>query len=96
LFEALLTATTLVKEQRFSDVDLRRLETGLAYLLRELDYEDPRFAVEEDLGLLRRDCVRLALALLNAGCDSRPARDWIATAENDPLPEVRFATENND
>jgi hypothetical protein len=83
-------------------------EHGLGCLLEEASYTRTRSEVEKhDVPLLRRNCIRLALAMANSGLGNSPAvQGWIDAAREDPLPEVRntlegeelaerVATENN-
>jgi hypothetical protein len=65
---------------------------GLICLLEEASYS--RTSAEEaqkiDVPLLRANCIRLAVALREAGYHNEPAvKGWITAATNDPLPEVR-------
>ena len=78
---------------------------GLVYLRQELAYRSAsqavssgrsRLADEEDVDvpLLRLRCVQAAIAMTDAGFGDEPAvAKWIEEAEDDPLPEVRFAIE---
>ena len=63
---------------------------GLGYLAQELRYDgshDP-----DDVPLLRWGCTHLALAMAQNGFNADPAvASWVESAENDPLPEVRYA-----
>ena len=64
---------------------------GLGPLLEELRYERTH-EDRDDVPALRRNCVRLAIALDERGWgDEAPVRTWISEAATDPLPEVRFA-----
>ena len=64
---------------------------GLGFLLEELRY-DRTDEDRDDVPALRRNCVRLAIALDERGWgEEGPVRAWISEAETDPLPEVRFA-----
>lgn len=72
-----------------------RLISGLEFLLTETAYanwkaDDPR---TPSLGLLRRECVRLAVRLIEAGRDDETLQAWLTVAANDPAPEVRFAVD---
>lgn len=62
---------------------------GLDALYQEVSYEqdDPSF----DVPSIRAACVRLAGAMEKAGFYNDTINAWIKVAENDPLPEVRFA-----
>ena len=66
---------------------------GLSYLAEELKY-DRDVALDDniDVPLLRWLCAQLAQAMVRSGCREEPAVDlWLKLAEDDPLPEVRFA-----
>ena len=64
---------------------------GLGYLKGELQY-DVDNEVDSRVPLLRLACVQLAIAMAENGFDSDPAVvHWIESAENDPLPEIRYA-----
>ena len=66
---------------------------GLSYLAEELKY-DRNVAPDGniDIPLLRWLCAQLAQAMARSGCGVEPAVDlWLKLAEDDPLPEVRFA-----
>ena len=78
---------------------------GLVSLRQELAYSAAsqavtsgrsRFAGDEDVDvpLLRLRCVQTAIGMSDAGLGSEPAvAEWLKEAEDDPLPEVRFAIE---
>ena len=65
---------------------------GLRYLAEKLKYDrehdlDGNF----DLPLLRWLCVQLAQAMAQSGFRDEPVDLWLKLAEEDPLPEVRYA-----
>ena len=64
---------------------------GLGYLAEELQYDrdhDP----DNDVPLLRWCSAQLALSMAAHGSENAPAVvRWLEIAENDPLPEVRYA-----
>ena len=69
--------------------ELRQLAVeGLRYLIDELDY-GREFSKKADVPLLRWRCVGLARAMKKGGCDDKAVMDWLAVAQEDPLPEVR-------
>lgn len=88
---ALDAAKMLVSNRRFTEDDLARLDIGLTYLLGELDYAGDRIAEIVTYNQLRAQCVSLAATLKAAGHESCIVNDWLAAAENDPLPDVRQA-----
>lgn len=81
---------------------------GLGHLLEELVYEEdvdrhpfikrPWVDHEKvDVPLLRWRCVRTARAMNAAGAGDEPVvRRWLDTAEEDPLPEVRYLVEGRE
>ena len=70
-------------------------EHGLGCLLEEASYARTRSEVEKhDVPRLRRNCIRLALAMANSGHGySTAVQVWIDAAREDPLPEVRNTLE---
>ncbi len=70
-----------------------RCDLGLSYLLTEASYESELKATASetlDVALLRRNSVRLALAMKNAGFTHLSGvSGWIDAAAKDTLPEVR-------
>jgi hypothetical protein len=68
-------------------------EHGLGCLLEEASYARTLEEVEKlNIPLLRRNCIRLAVALTDRGRGSSPAvKGWMDAAREDPLPEVRNA-----
>ncbi len=64
---------------------------GLGYLVEELRY-DRDHDLNDDVPLLRWCSVQLALSMAEHGSKDAPAVSrWLEIAENDPLPEVRYA-----
>lgn len=66
---------------------------GLRYLIEELTYERDHCEEDEvEIPLLRWGCAHLALVMSVSGYESDPTVvAWAEIAENDPLPEVRYA-----
>ena len=65
---------------------------GLGYLVEELRY-DREHDLDIDVPLLRWHCTHLALAMAEYGLGDNPAvARWSENIENDPLPEVRYAS----
>ena len=60
---------------------------GLASLVEKLAYRRP-FPEDVDVPLLRWRCIGLASAMHERGCDEKAVMDWLAAAQDDPLPEV--------
>ena len=68
--------------------ELRQLVIeGLGSLVEELAYRHP-FAEDVDVPLLRWRCIGLARAMHERGYDEKAVMDWLAAAQDDPLPEV--------
>ena len=65
---------------------------GLGYLAEELRYDREDHDPDEDVPLLRWRCAQLASSMAAHGFQDAPAVVcWLEIAENDPLPEVRYA-----
>lgn len=66
---------------------------GLGYLAEELRYDREHDQSDDfDVPLLRWGCAHLALAMADQGFGDDPAvARWLKNAEEDPLPEVRYA-----
>lgn len=76
-----------VQKETLRDLALQ----GLGFLVEELRY-DREHDLDFDVPLLRCRCAHLALAMAERGFDDDPAvARWLENAEEDPLPEVRYA-----
>ena len=65
---------------------------GLRYLLEELRYERKNVGQNNDLPDLRKYSVQLALSMHKKGLQNNDTIGrWLKEAENDPLPELRYA-----
>jgi len=64
-------------------------EHGLSALLLEASYD--RTDQPFDVPAIRAACFKLALAMAASGRQSRAVSEWLAAANADPLPEVRYA-----
>ena len=65
---------------------------GLSYLTEELRYDREDHGPDDDVPLLRWRSAQLALSMAEAGSKNAPAVSrWLEIAENDPLPELRYA-----
>ena len=94
LINALRLAAWVFSEGTFEQREVLKdaVVEGLGYLLDELRY-DNRLDEEIDLPLLRLGCASLAIAMSKHGLTDDPTvLRWIKEAKNDPLPEVRFCT----
>lgn len=76
-----------VQKETLRDLALQ----GLGFLVEELRY-DREHDLDFDVPLLRCRCAHLALAMAERGFNDDPAvARWLENAEEDPLPEVRYA-----
>ena len=65
---------------------------GLDYLSEELRYDRRHERDEDSIPSLRRGCVQLAVSMAKRGFEEEPVVSrWLKDAENDPMPEVRYA-----
>lgn len=86
-------ARDLMKFNITSIDDQKRLIEALEILSTETNYSnwdthDPRTS---SLGLIRRECILLADQLAKSHPESSPVLNWLSNAQDDPIPEVRFA-----
>jgi SIR2-like domain len=83
----------LTEENLLGTPHIARLGEALDDLLVETAYAniDPDSREAVSISLVRAECVKLARALERIGAESAVTVAWIAAAEADPLPEVRFA-----
>ena len=66
---------------------------GLGYLAEDLRYDREDQEPDDDVPLLRWRSIRLAQSMSEHGsADAQAVSRWLEIAENDPLPEVRYAT----
>lgn len=76
------------------------LVTGLDYLFAEAGYRlraDQLSPLQYDrVPAIRRNCVKLARSLADAGHTEDAVQRWLVAATNDPLPEVRLAAISQD
>ena len=64
---------------------------GLGYLVEELRY-DMSLDEDDDVPFLRWNCFQLARAMAECGFSDNPTiARWFESAEQDPMPEVRYA-----
>ena len=66
---------------------------GLAFLLVELDYGRDDVSRNLDVPLVRWGCARVAVAMERAGVTEDIVYQWIAESTDDPMPEVRNASD---
>lgn len=91
---ALLFASQLFKDQPdLAGAIAQHCLLGLGYLFKACNYRqaiESGLAERIDLPLIRRNCVKLAISMTNAGhSDNAVLLGWIETAKDDPLPELR-------
>jgi hypothetical protein len=74
-----------------------RIGSVLGIINVETAYTSSTKAISEEatLTLVRAAAVRLAGALKDVGLSNEDIEQWIATAKDDPMPEVRFALQCN-
>lgn len=90
---ALECARMLLLDGLMGDAERDRIVSGLEFLLAETDYsnwnsDDHR---TPSLGLVRRECVRLAYVLKQKGLTDNVLDAWLGLVDDDPVPEVRFS-----
>ncbi len=96
LSSILRTARWLVVSNAVSPEDRRRLIEALELIWVETSYDNWRdHDRTSDIGLIRRDALKLATALDKAG-GSPAIQAWMTEAIADPMPEVRYALEIED
>ena len=79
-----------------STIDQYRLADALALLRTETNYENwLEGSRSSEVGLIRAAAVRLAAALKDAGISEPVLDKWVADAQTDPMPEVRYALSVN-
>lgn len=97
LDQAVNLAYRLMGKKLFTSEDIERLEHALDLLSLDTDYtnQSENRPSTVTITLVRKECVRLASALLSVRPDSKIAERWVRQAPDDPLPEVRMALEDN-
>ena len=92
LISALNLACLLVNEGVVSISDQLQLAHALELLRAETNYENWRDeSRRSNVGLIRKEGVRLAAALKNSGINKPELDEWVETSISDPMPEVRYA-----
>ena len=92
LIAALHCVRLLTRAGVVSTSDQHRLVDALALLRTETNYENWfDESRRSDVGLIRKEAVRLAAALKDAGTSEPVLNEWLADARSDPMPEVRYA-----
>jgi hypothetical protein len=98
LFHALTNSLHFLDEGILTQLDGERLVAALALIFIETGYSQQNSNEIETISitLVRAAAVRLASCLKRHGmCDDR-LMHLLADAQLDPMPEVRFATENSE
>ncbi len=98
LFRALDVCVELVDRGLLSKEDMRRILEGLEELLVETDYRNWRHGGfrAATLTYVRANAVRLAKALKRAGQQDEVIGAWILAGAADPVPEVRYVTDEDE
>ena len=92
LISALYCVRRFIEADLVSETDRYRLADALTLLRIETDYKNWRDETRiSDVGLLRKEAVRLAEALSESGISKPILNEWTAEAQSDPMPEVRYA-----
>lgn len=92
LLSALHCTSKLAKSKNVSEPELNKLLHALELLLEETNYENQRDeSRRSDIGVIRKAAVTLAATLKDTGVKEPVLDRWIAEAESDPMPEVRYA-----
>ena len=92
LISALNLVRLFVDSGIVSTPDQHQLVHALELLRTETNYENWRDeSRRSDVGLIRKEGVRLAAALKNAGFDEPALNEWIEASLSDPMPEVHYA-----
>jgi hypothetical protein len=86
-------ALKLVEKQRIRKSDLKLICNSLDALAQETVYDvvDPASRTAVSLSIIRANCVQLANAIHSRGHHDGALKKWLDLAQNDPLPEVRYA-----
>lgn len=98
LLHALNIARFLLEAGLLSKTNQDRMTSVLGMVNIETAYRSS-FAVyseERTISLIRAAATKLAGELKKAGIDNVDIENWIASAETDPMPEVRFALSSSE
>ena len=92
LLSALRCAGKLAESKNIPKSEISRLPDALELLFEETNYENRLDeSRRSDIGVIRKAAVTLAATLKDAGIEEPILDRWIAAAESDPMPEVRYA-----
>lgn len=95
LGSVLICLRRLIDAGLLSNEQISRLDSPLGDLIGETTYQaiEPTSIEAVTASLVRRGCVRLADSMSRVGAAGPKARCWLELASTDPLPEVRYALE---
>lgn len=99
LHRALWLLIQVCSENELRREDMERLAESLDALFTETSYDvwntrDPLTnARTVSLTIVRAQCVRLAHEMQKGGITHNSIDSWLAVADRDPIPEVRYALE---
>jgi hypothetical protein len=98
LLHALGVSCQLVDAGLFTTDDIERLIAALGLVFFETSYSDPTCTEfrPTTFTLVRANAVRLADALQRSGRSDPGILECLKIAEQDPVPEVRFASSTSD
>jgi hypothetical protein len=93
LYAVIKVTTQLFEASLLREEEQQRLVEGLSDLYHEVDYKvwQPNHPETHTLSDLRKACVRLAKQLQATGHKDNILLDWQRAAEQDPMPEIRWA-----
>ena len=89
----------VIRAQELKSLDTDRLVRTLGEFRRRLVYRPDLERLQlPDLGLLRTEVVRVSALLLRYGCSDKASvlEDWKKEIDSDPLPEVRYALDEEE
>jgi len=97
LVQLIWAAGELLSESVLTEEHKESLAGSLDNLRAKMAYEemDQSAKVRVSLSIVRRECVRLAKKLYDQGTGGGGVRAWLDARVIDPLPEVRFAFEDD-
>ncbi len=91
LVHALNVARFLLDANLLSEANRKRIADVMGVVNVESAYNSASLTEERMITLVRVAATRLAKSLKTSGTENTDVEAWIASAANDPMPEVRFA-----
>ncbi len=89
---ALRCVRLFVEGNLLASEDLYRLSCAMELLRVETSYNTwAGGPSRSDVGAIRKEVVKLALAMKNGGREEAVVDEWLEVVEGDPVPEVRYA-----